>query len=125
MRRTRVALLLIVCGASFGQTIPPNSDVFQTGTAPVDQAFQNLYKAAAEIVQDPGCCYRKPGADQNDFPTQRQAQTQWKLAVEKQGGNLSQNARENLIPCAGHLNNAITDMEIGYRIHIEQGSPLK
>ena len=41
--------------------------------------------------------------------------------MSQAGTGLTPDQRNNIIPCAAHLNNAIGDMERGYLIHITQG----
>lgn len=84
------------------------------------QALLNLYQAAQQIIKDPASEYEK---DKNpDFPYPSQIQAQWDASMAAYGNNLSTQERELFPACAAHLNAAITDMEIGYRIQISQPS---
>ncbi len=83
-----------------------------------DQALVNLYKAAQQIIKDPGSEYKKDASP--DFPRPSDIQAQWDASMSAHGNDLSTEERRQFIPCAAHLNAAITDMEIGYRIQISQ-----
>jgi hypothetical protein len=84
------------------------------------QALVNLYQAAQQLIKDPAGEYEK---DQNpDFPYPSQIQAQWYASMSAYGNDLTTQERELFVPCAAHLNAAITDMEIGYRIQISQPS---
>ncbi len=78
------------------------------------QALLNLYQAAQQIIKDPAGDYEK---DQNpDFPYPSQIQAQWDASMSAYGNTLSTQERALFPACAAHLNAAITDVEIGYRI---------
>ena len=84
------------------------------------QALLNLDQAAQEIIKDPGRDYQK---EKNpDFPHASAIQAQWDASMSAYGTHLSTEERQLFPACAAHLNVAITDMEIGYRIKISQPS---
>jgi hypothetical protein len=112
-------------GARAQQQTPtaPVGDIYESGAPqPVEQAFQKLYEIAAEITANPGSLYVQGQVDESNWPTVDQAQAQWDNAVSQAANALTQDQRNNIIPCAAHLNNAIADMERGYIIHITQES---
>jgi hypothetical protein len=82
------------------------------------QALVNLYKAAQQIIKDPGSEYKKGGSP--DFPRPSEIQMQWDSSMAAHGNDLTSEERKQFIPCVAHLNAAITDVEIGYRIQISQ-----
>ena len=84
------------------------------------QALSNLYQAAQQIIKDPAGEYEKGASP--DFPYPSQIQAQWDASMAANGNTLTIQQRELFVPCAAHLNAAITDMEIGYRIQISQPS---
>ncbi len=124
MRKTLLAIWLLLPVVAFSQNTPPIGDVYQSGTPqPVEQAFQKLYQITAQITADPSSFYLKAQADKSNWPTVDQAQAQWANAVGGPGGTeLTQEQRNNIVPCVAHLNAAISDMERGYQIHVTQPS---
>ena len=82
------------------------------------QALVNLYRAAQRIIKDPGSEYKKDASP--DFPRSSDMQAQWDASMSAHGNDLTPEERKQFIPCAAHLNAAITDTEIGYRIQISQ-----
>jgi hypothetical protein len=112
-------------GAHAQQQAPtaPVGDIYESGTPqPVEQAFQKLYEIAAEITADPSSLYVQGQVDKSQWPAVDQAQAQWDTAMGQAGTALTQDQRNNIVPCAAHLNAAIADMERGYPIHITQES---
>jgi hypothetical protein len=103
--------------------IAPVGDIYESGAPqPVEQAFQKLYEITAQITADPSSFYVQGQVDKSQWPAVDQAQAQWDTAMGQAGTALTQDQRNNIIPCAAHLNNAIGDMERGYLIHITQES---
>jgi hypothetical protein len=88
----------------------------------VEQAFQKLYEITAEITANPGSLYVQGQVDKSQWPEVDQAQAQWDNAMLQAGTALTQDQRNNIVPCVAHLNAAISDMERGYVIHITQES---
>lgn len=114
------------CCVAFAQEpTPPKGDIFQSGGPPdVQSAFRRLYQAAAQITASPSSGYQPPHDDQSDWPAVTAAQKGWTDSLAFNGGELTQAERNQLVPCAAHLNAAIDDMERGYRIQISQPSAL-
>src|SRR5579872_5229408 len=100
----------------------PPGDIYESASpaAAVEGAFKNLYELAAEITDDPSSGYRPAKGDQPDWPAQTAAQRQWQASMAAYGTGLTRGESAQLDPCAAHLNNAIGDMERGYRIQISQ-----
>ena len=118
MRRFVLASLLSFASLASAQQ-QPIGDVFQSGsgaTTPV-QAVQNLYKIAVEINNDPSSGYN-PKTDH--WLEADAAWQQWDNSMALNGNALTQQQREELAPCAAHLNTAIDSAERGYRIQIAQ-----
>ena len=101
-----LTLLLTWHSCAFAQVLNPR------------QALVNLYRAAQRIIKDPGSEYKKDASP--DFPRPSEIQTQWDASMAAHGNDLTPEERKQFIPCAAHLNAAITDTEIGYRIQISQ-----
>ncbi len=101
----------------------PAMDIYQSGTPqPVEQAVQKLYALTAEITQDPSSFYLQTEVDKSNWPAVDQAQAQWYNAMAQAGTELTQDQRNNIVPCVAHLNAAIDDMKRGYIIQITQES---
>ncbi|MGC1461694.1 MAG: hypothetical protein WA802_05800 [Terracidiphilus sp.] len=83
-------------------------------------ALLNLYQVAQEIIKDPAADFEK--GRNPDFPHPSAIQAQWDASMSAYGTHLSTEERQLFPACAAHLNAAITDMEIGYRIKISQPS---
>ncbi len=84
------------------------------------QALLNLYQAAQQLIKDPAGDYEE--GKNPDFPYPSQIQAQWDASMAAYGNTLTTQERALFVPCAAHLNAAITDVEIGYRIQISQPS---
>ncbi len=123
MRKALLAIWFLLPTIAFSQNTPPAGDIFESGAPqPVEQAFQKLYQITAQITADPSSLYVQGQVDKSSWPTVDQAQAQWDNAMGQAGTALTQDQRNNIVPCAAHLNNAIADMERGYVIHITQPS---
>jgi hypothetical protein len=123
MKKALLAIWFFLPAVAFSQSSPPVGDIYESGAPqPVEQAFQKLYEIAAEITANPGSLYVQGQVGESNWPTVDQAQAQWDNAVSQAANALTQDQRNNIIPCAAHLNNAIADMERGYIIHITQES---
>ena len=112
-------------GACAQQQAPtaPVGDIYESGTPqPVEQAFQKLYQITAEITADPSSLYVQGQVDKSQWPEVDQAQAQWDNAMLQSGTELTQDQRNNILPCVVHLNAAIDDMKRGYVIQITQES---
>jgi len=101
-----LTVLLIWHSPACAQALPPS------------QALVNLYKIAEQISKDPGSEYRKDASP--DFPRPSEIEAQWDASMAAHGNELTPEERKQFIPCAAHLKVAITDTEIGYRVHITQ-----
>ena len=123
MRKTLLAVWFLLPTVAFSQNAPTVGDIYESGTPqPVEQAFQKLHQIAAEITADPSSFYVQGRVDKSQWPAVDQAQAQWYTAMSQAGTGLTPDQRNNIVPCAAHLNNAIGDMERGYLIHITQES---
>ena len=93
----------------------------QTQTAqPPARALANLYEVAKSITSDPaGEAEEHPGGSPT-FPYPTAIQAQWDDSMATYGNTLTQEERAEFIPCAAHLRNAITQMEIGYTVEVTQ-----
>ncbi|HVN94401.1 MAG TPA: hypothetical protein VMT38_11925 [Terracidiphilus sp.] len=111
---------------ALSQTAPPIGDIYQSGTPqPVQQAFQKVYNLAAEITADPSFDFQQAKADSTNWPDIAKAQAQWDAAMAQDRTELSQQERNEIVPCVAHLNAAIDAMERGYLIsQTQQSSPL-
>lgn len=78
------------------------------------QALLNLHQAAQQHIADPGGDFEM-GCNP-DFPYPSDIQAQWDASMSAYGNQLSPEERELFPACASHLNAAITDVEIGYRV---------
>jgi hypothetical protein len=78
------------------------------------RALVNLYQATQQLINDPGGEFEE--GKNPDFPYPSQIQVQWDASMAKNGDTLTTQERELFVPCAAHLNAAISDVEIGYRI---------
>ena len=103
-------------------TTPPMEIFESSGDPPVQQAFQKLYALTAEITADPSSFYLQAQVDKSNWPAVDQAQAQWDNAMLQAGTALTQDQRNDIVPCVAHLNAAIDDMKRGYVIHITQES---
>lgn len=108
-----------VCASALALLCQPAASAQAKAQSPA-QALVNLYQAAQQIIKDPAGEYEK-GANP-DFPYPSQIQAQWDASMSAYGNTLTTQERELFPACAAHLNGAITDMEIGYRIQISQPS---
>jgi len=122
----RAICLVMFAGAALGQQSPPG-DVFMSGAQSPVQAFFKLRAVAEEVVSAPGADYQ--AGQQPDFPKPTAIQAQWFQAMAfasgptwraANGNSLTAAQRQQIVECAPHLNNAIGDMERGYRISINQ-----
>ncbi len=101
----------------------PVGDIYESGTPqPVEQAFQKLYGITAEITANPSSLYVQGQVDKSQWPEVDQAQAQWDNAMLQSGTELTQDQRNDVVPCVAHLNAAIDDMKRGYVIQITQES---
>jgi len=96
----------------------PSSASAQAKAQSPAQALVNLYQAAQQIIKDPAGDYEK--GKNPDFPYPSQMQAQWDASMVDYGNSLSTQERALFPACAAHLNAAITDMEIGQRIKVNQ-----
>ena len=96
----------------------PSSASAQAKAQSPAQALVNLYQAAQQIIKDPAGDYEK--GKNPDFPYPSQMQVQWDASMVAYGNSLSTQERALFPACAAHLNAAITDMEIGQRIKVNQ-----
>ena len=96
----------------------PSSASAQAKAQSPAQALVNLYQAAQQIIKDPAGDYEK--GKNPDFPYPSQMQAQWDASMVAYGNSLSTQERALFPACAAHLNAAITDMEIGQRIKVNQ-----
>jgi hypothetical protein len=108
-----------VCALALALVCPPSAPAQAKAQTPA-QALLNLYQAAQQIIKDPAGEYEK--GENPDFPYPSQIQAQWDASMAAYGNDLSTQERKLFPDCAAHLNAAITDMEIGYRIQISQPS---
>ena len=82
------------------------------------QALLNLHQAAQQLIEDPGGDYEKGCNPDFTYPSDIQAQ--WDASMSAYGNELSTEERELFPAFASHLNAAITDVEVGYRIETSQ-----
>ena len=90
----------------------------QTKAQSPAQALVNLYQAVQQIIKDPDGDFED--GKNPDFPYPSQMQAQWDASMVAYGNSLSTQERALFPACAAHLNAAITDMEIGQRIKVNQ-----
>jgi hypothetical protein len=110
-----LAIGLVGSSAALGQT----QSETQTAQPPA-RALANLYAVAKSIINDPaGEAEEHPGGSPT-FPYPDAIQAQWDSSLATYGNTLTQQERAEFIPCAAHLRNAITDMEIGYTVEDTQ-----
>ncbi len=114
------SLVILTMGAVMLPLIFHSSASAQAKAQSPAQALANLYQAAQQLIKDPAGEYEK--GENPDFPYPSQIQAQWDASMAANGNTLSPQQRELFVPCAAHLNAAITDVEIGYRIQISQPS---
>ena len=58
MRKALVAIWFLLPTVALSQNAPAVGDIYKSGTPqPVEQAFQNLHRIAAEITADPSSLY--------------------------------------------------------------------
>jgi hypothetical protein len=84
------------------------------------QALLNLYQAAQQLIKDPAGDFEE--GKNPDFPYPSQIQAQWDASMAANGNTLTTQEHALFPACAAHLNAAITDVEIGYRIQVSQPS---
>ncbi len=108
-----------VCALALALVCQPSAWAQAKAQSPA-QALVNLYQAAQQIIKDPAGEYEK--GENPDFPYPSQIQAQWDASMAAYGNDLTTQERALFPACAAHLNAAITDMEIGYRIQISQPS---
>ena len=125
MKKTWHAIWFLLPAVALCQNAAQPMDIFESGGGPVQPAFQKLYELTAQMTQDPSSFYNANAeADQSDFPTPTQITAQYDAAWDQGGNALTTDQRNFVIPCAAHLKNAISAMEVGYRIKETQTSPL-
>jgi hypothetical protein len=120
-----LALLAFASAGARAQQTPtaPVGDIFESGAPqPVEQAFQKLYQITAQITANPSSFYLQAQVDKSNWPAVDQAQAQWDAAMNQSGTALTQDQRNNILPCVVHLNAAISDMERGFVIQKTQQS---
>ena len=113
-------LLWAFLGIALAQQAPPG-DIYVSGGGTAEnplRAFINLYQVGTEMTGDPGTDYDPK--NNPDFPYPSDIQAQWFRAMAANGNQLTPAQKQQLIPCAAHLNAAIDDMERGHRIAISQ-----
>jgi hypothetical protein len=94
-------------------------DVYESGSGAETpaQAVKKLYDLAAEITDDPSSGY---DAKTGHWPEADAAWQQWDNSMGLNGNALTQQQRQELVPCAAHLGAAIDAAERSYRIQISQ-----
>jgi hypothetical protein len=99
------------------QQIP--GDVYESGAnaGTPEQAVQKLYELAAKMTGDPSSGY---DAKTDHWPEADAAWQQWDNSIGLNGNALTQQQRNELVPCAAHLGAAIGDAERSYRIQKSQ-----
>jgi|SRR5580704_5515765 len=86
----------------------------------VARALSNLYQVAKSITNDPaGEAEEHPGGPPT-FPYPDAMRAQWDSAIAANSGGLTPQEREQYVPCAAHLTNAILDTEQGYTVEDTQ-----
>jgi hypothetical protein len=96
-------------------------DVYESGgnAETPAQAVEKLYDLAAEITADPSSGY---DAKNGNWPEADAAWQQWDNSIGLNGNALTQQQRNELVPCAANLGAAINSAEEGYRIQISQAN---
>jgi len=112
------SLLSFACFAYAQQQQPP-MDVYESGgnAETPAQAVQKLYDLAAEMTNNPSSGY---DAKNGNWPEADAAWQQWDNSIGLNGNALTQQQRNELVPCAANLGAAISSAEEGYRIQISQ-----
>jgi len=113
-----LSVAISTMGALALALVCPSSASAQAKAQSPAQALVNLYQAAQQIIKDPAGDYEK--GKNPDFPYPSQMQAQWDASMVAYGNSLSTQERALFPACAAHLNAAITDMEIGQRIKVNQ-----
>ena len=116
--QTQAPTSTTTAGSAAGQAQATQS---QGQTVEIPQrAVANLYEVAQEMLGDHGAKeYFKE--ESPDFPYPSSIQAQWDTSMANYGNTLTTEERSTFTACAEHLNNSITDEEIGYRV--EKGEP--
>ncbi len=119
MRRLALCWLLGFACFAYAQQQQNPGDVYESGVTPETpaQAVQKLYTLAAKITEDPSSGY---DAQTDHWPEADAAWQQWDNAMGLNGNALTQQQRQELVPCAAHLGAAIDTAERSYRIQISQ-----
>jgi hypothetical protein len=112
------SLLSFACFACAQQPQPP-MDVYESGgnAETPAQAVQKLYELAAEMSGDPSSGY---DAKTDHWPEADAAWQQWDNSMGLNGNALTQQQRNELVPCAAHLGAAIDAAERSYRVQKSQ-----
>jgi hypothetical protein len=120
----RLALCSLLGFACFAcaqepQQQPPIGDVYQSGgnAETPAQAEHKLYLLAAEMTNNPSSGY---DAKTDHWPEADADWQQWDNSIGLEGNTLTQQQRNELVPCAAHLGAAIGDAERSYRIQRSQ-----
>jgi hypothetical protein len=94
-------------------------DVYESGSGAETpaQAVKKLYELAAEMTDDPSSGY---DAKTDHWPEADADWQQWDNSIGLNGNALTQQQRNELVPCAAHLGAAIGDAERSYRIQKSQ-----
>jgi hypothetical protein len=92
---------------AFAQTQAPTAQ-------PPQRALANLYEVAKSIISNPKNEAEEHPGGSPTFPYPDAIQAQWDSSMSAYGTGLTQQERDEFVPCAAHLNNAIADMEDGY-----------
>ena len=96
--------------------------ISQTKPAELPQrALLNLYQVAQEMLADPSKDYE--ASENPDFPYPSDIQAQWANSIAFYGAGLPDDESSKMGTCASHLNNAITDKELGYRLEVKLKDP--
>ena len=113
----------MACALAIGLTgisLAPARAQSQTAQPP-QRALANLYEVAKSIISDPsGEAEVKVQGESPTFPYPSAIQAQWDNSIAAYGNTLTQQERDEFVPCAAHLNNAIADMEDGYTVETTQ-----
>jgi hypothetical protein len=130
LQATKFSRTIFVCGVlaigfvtglvALGQTQTQSQPQTSAAAQAVARALANLYQVAQSIIKDPaGEAEEHPGGPPT-FPYPASMQAQWDSAIADNSGGLTPQEREQYVPCAGHLNNAIMDTEQGYTVEDTQ-----
>jgi hypothetical protein len=130
VQATKFSRTIFVCGvlaigivtglAALGQAQTQTQPQISAAAQAVARALANLYQVAQSIIKDPaGEAEEHPGGSPT-FPYPDSMRAQWDSAIADNSGGLTPQEREQYVPCAAHLNNAIIDTEQGYTVEDTQ-----